>query len=113
MGDWKLIFPHTYRTLDGKPGGDGGTPVGYASAKTGLELYHLGDDVEEKHNVADEHPEVVKQLQAFAEKARAELGDSLQKRKGSGIREPGRLTDAEAKALETVHWPDGKPGKRR
>lgn len=113
MGDWKLMFPHTYRTLAGNRGGDGGMPVSYTSAKTGIELYHLGEDFREEKNVADAHPDVVKRLQAFAEKARSELGDSLQKRKGSGIREPGRLTEVEAQALDKVHWPEGKPGKRR
>jgi hypothetical protein len=35
----------------------------------------------------------VKQLEAEAEKARADLGDGLTKRPGSGRREPGRLTE--------------------
>ena len=28
MGDWKLHFPHGYRTMAGKPGGKGGIPTG-------------------------------------------------------------------------------------
>jgi hypothetical protein len=36
-------------------------------------------------------PAVVKRLLELAELARAELGDSLTERKGTAIREPGRL----------------------
>lgn len=112
QGAWKLILPHQYRTLDGKPGGDGGTPVPYAQAKSEVELYDLSEDYGESQNVADQHPEVVEKLLAFAEKARAELGDSLKKQKtGAGTREPGRLTQEEGQALDRAHWPNGKPGK--
>lgn len=38
-------------------------------------LFNLADDVEEKNDVADKYPQVVKRLLAHAEKARAELGD--------------------------------------
>ena len=34
---------------------------------------------------------VVKRLEAFAEKAREDLGGSLTNRKGAGAREPGRV----------------------
>jgi hypothetical protein len=33
----------------------------------------------------------VRRLEALAEKARADLGDSLTGRTGSGVREPGRV----------------------
>jgi hypothetical protein len=36
----------------------------------------------------------VKQLLAFAEKCRDDLGDTLTKRKGKGTREPGRVAAA-------------------
>ncbi len=88
---WKLYFPHTYRTLAGKPGGTGGKPVNYSSAKTGLELYDLKNDIGETTNVADEHPEVVGRLKRHAETARTDLGDRLTNRKGEGIRDHGRL----------------------
>jgi arylsulfatase len=51
----------------------------------------MAQDREEKTNVAATHPEIVERLQAIAEKARAELGDSLTGRTGAGAREPGRL----------------------
>jgi arylsulfatase A len=40
--------------------------------------------------VAAAHPDVVARLMALAEKAREDLGDSLTKRTGRGVREPGR-----------------------
>ena len=36
---------------------------------------------------------MVKRLEALAEQAREELGDSLTKRTGKGVREPGRIAD--------------------
>lgn len=74
---WKLHLPHVYRTLDGKPGGEGGYPVVYAESKTGVELYDLQNDVGETKNVAAEHPEGVARLMAAAECA---LGRSLGRR---------------------------------
>ena len=90
-GHWKLQLPHTYRTLNGRPGGRDGTPANYDNRKlAAAELYDLTADISESKDVAAEHPEVVEKLQASAEKARAELGDSLTQRKGGGVREPGR-----------------------
>ncbi|HLN29814.1 MAG TPA: sulfatase [Gemmataceae bacterium] len=89
-GRWKLYFPHEYRTLAGKPGGTGGKPIEYQKAKTGLELYDLKEDIGEKADVAAKHPDVVKQLEALAETARAELGDSATHRVGKGVRPAGK-----------------------
>lgn len=86
---WKLHFPHRYRTLAGQPGGRGGVPAKYANAQIELSLYDLQNDVGETLNVATEHPDVVARLQGYAEAARADLGDSLSDRTGSGVREPG------------------------
>jgi arylsulfatase len=91
-GRWKLQLPHTYRTLAGRPGGQGGTPAPYEPRKVErAELYDLANDISEAADVSVEHPDIVKRLQAEAEKARQELGDSLTKRQGTGAREPGRL----------------------
>ncbi len=91
-GRWKLQLPHTYRTLGGKPGGHGGTPVPYEQRKLERsELYDLVNDISETKDLAGEHPDMVKRLETEAEKARAELGDALTKRKGKGTREPGRV----------------------
>ncbi len=91
-GRWKLILAHRYRTLAGRPGGRDGTPAKYADAALATpELFDLAADLGETTNVATAHPDVVERLLAFAEKCRADLGDSLTKRKGSGNREPGRI----------------------
>ena len=90
-GRWKLQLPHTYRSLGGKPGGQGGTPVPYQQRKLETaELYDLVNDISEETNVAAQHPDTVRFLEGEAEKARAELGDSLTQRVGRGVREPGR-----------------------
>ncbi len=107
--DWKLVLPHTYRTLSGREGGADGLPVSYDNVKSGTELYHIGDDIGESKDLADEMPEKVEEMMKYAEQARAELGDNLTKRKGSGSREPGRLNDEEAAEIDKLHWPEGKP----
>ena len=71
-----------------------GIPVKYQQGTAGLELYDLENDVGEKNNVVDQHPDVVKRLEALAEQARDDMGDSLTKRIGKGVREPGRLAEA-------------------
>jgi arylsulfatase A-like enzyme len=90
-GRWKLQLPHTYRTLGGRPGGHGGTPVPYEQRKLErAELYDLVNDISEVTDVAGQHADIVKRLEAEAGKARQELGDALTKRNGQGVREPGR-----------------------
>lgn len=94
-GRWKLILPHAYRTLAGRPGGSQGVPAKYEqSTIIEPELYDLRRDVGEIRNVATAHPEVIRQLLALAEQAREELGDSLTKREGRGTRQPGRLPES-------------------
>jgi arylsulfatase len=111
-GDWKLHFAHDYLTpdaplrSDGKPANfENMKPMGMdASGIRGIAsrhgykveralpaLYDLRTDPGERQDVAAGHPDVVRRLQEFAEKARADLGDTLTGRKGSGVRPPGRL----------------------
>ncbi len=91
-GKWKLILPHSYRTMQGQAPGADGKPGRYRQVQlTEPELYDLDADLGEKKDVAEANPEVVKRMQAIAEDARVELGDSLNKRTGKGVREPGRL----------------------
>jgi len=90
-GKWKLHFPHGYRTMAGRPGGTGGKPSKYSQDKIGLELFDLDSDIGETTNLAEKHPDVVTRLQALADVAREDLGDSLTKRRGKNLRPPGRL----------------------
>ena len=93
-GRWKLQLPHGFRTLAGRLGGKDGIPAKYENAKVEEpQLYDLHNDVGEKTDVASSNPAIAQRLLALAEKAREELGDSLTQRKGSGLREPGRLAE--------------------
>ena len=87
-GRWKLILPHSYRTLGDREGGTGGIPVDYDSAKAGTELYDLRKDIGETKDVSADHPEVVAELMKKVESMRAELGDSRTKTKGKARRLP-------------------------
>ncbi len=89
-GPWKLHFPHAYRTLAGQPRATGGIPARYQQAKTELALYNLETDIGEKHNVADQHPDVVERLQRLADAMRQDLGDSAKKMEGTGPRPSGK-----------------------
>ena len=92
-GRWKLQLPHTYHTV--KEAGKDGVKGEYMDKKVEkVELYDLENDISETTDVSAQHPEIVKRLEAEAEKARAELGDALTKRTGSGTREPGRLNES-------------------
>ncbi len=90
-GDWKLYFPHVYRSLNGRTGGAGGLPVPYdQNTLAEMELYHIIDDPSEQHNVIDRHPDVVARLTRLADAQRRELGDSLTGVVGSEVREAGQ-----------------------
>ena len=94
---WKLHFPHGYQSLAGKPGGRDGAPAPYTNQQIGLSLYDLRADVGETKDVAAEHPEVVERLQRLAAAARTDLGDTLTKTKGTGVRPAGKLADGDAR----------------
>jgi hypothetical protein len=66
-GRWKLHLPHAYGSIHG-----------------------ASPDIGETTNVAELHADVVARLLELAERARADLGDSLTGRRGAGIR---RRTD--------------------
>ena len=88
-GKWKMHWPHSYRTMAGKPGGTGGIPASYTNAKTELVLYNLEEDIGERVDLKDRYPEVVEELSSLGDRMRRDLGDS--KVKGSGFRPAGRL----------------------
>lgn len=91
-GRWKLVFPHTYRSLGTQAAPSGGKPVKYEAVRISeAELYDLKADPQESKNLASIHPEKVAELQKYAAEMRAELGDELEKRpKGKGTREAGK-----------------------
>lgn len=86
-GDWKLHFPHGYRTLVAE-GGKDGLPSAYKNEQTPLALFNLKDDIGESKNVLESHPDVVSHLQALAGKMRAQIGDSAKNITGTELREP-------------------------
>jgi arylsulfatase A-like enzyme len=48
---------------------------GKGTPNTPMKLYDLKNDISEKNDVADRHPDVVERLLGLAEKAREDLGD--------------------------------------
>lgn len=91
-GDWKMYFPHRYRTMAGQPQGADGLPGQYAFIDIQeIELYHLPTDEAERTNVAQFHPEVVSKIQSLAADMRLRLGDALTGQIGKEIRAPGML----------------------
>jgi arylsulfatase len=97
--NWKLVFPHTYRSYETVEPGKDGFPGPYAIGKTMVpELYNLDKDINESKNLFNEYPEIVEELDIIAEKARVELGDKLNKIKGIEVRPPGRIQQKLKKA---------------
>ena len=91
-GEWKIHFPHGYRSMVDNPVGSGGVPGKYDySVKTGIELYSLHHDPSETKNVADEYPEVMNYIKQFANHMRDDLGDNLTPTKPTGQRESGQV----------------------
>jgi len=109
-GPWKLHFPHAYLTVAAEPGRDGkpsnwgklapkaitqsgvegiASRHGYRVAPLELSLFNVVDDPGETRNLAAQNPDVVQRLSALAQHMRRELGDTLQKTKGSEVRAVG------------------------
>lgn len=88
-GDWKLVYPHTYRSYLGVEPGKNGMPGAYNTAKCQKELYNLISDRNESNNVIDNYPEIVAIIDSIANEAREDLGDFLTNSKGKNNREPG------------------------
>jgi arylsulfatase A len=91
-GQWKLHFPHDYRSLKDEPGRDG-LPGPYVNRHTDLALFNLKSDISEATDVAGEHPEIVARLQKYGDAIRAELGDARTKTTGQGVRPVGQLRE--------------------
>ncbi len=96
-GRWKLQLPHTYRSLSGQSGGHAGVPAKYQQIEIKqCELFDLANDRGETTDIAARNPDVVSRLLAIAEQARIELGDSLTKRQGRGVRPSGNVEGGKA-----------------
>jgi arylsulfatase A-like enzyme len=94
---WKLVFPHEYRSLDGRPAGSEGVPANYKQLKATRALYDLKSDIGEATDVSAEHPDIVARLEQAAEKARTTLGDKLTGRKGNEVRPAGYVKQRDGK----------------
>ena len=91
-GDYKMYFPHRYRTLNGRVGRDDGVPIKYEYLDLKQnELYNLKTDPSESTNIIEDFPDIVKQIQHLANKKRQEIGDDLFGITGNEIREVGLI----------------------
>lgn len=89
---WKLVFPHPGRTYEGfEPGVDGSAGKVNESHAIAGGLYDLRRDPGERYDMSAFYPEMVKELEALADEARADLGDDLRNMAGPHRREPGRV----------------------
>ncbi len=88
-GHWKLVFPHPHVSYKNVLPGNDGWPGAYARDTTSFSLYDLRRDPGEEYDVKELYPEVVSELEQFAEIAREDLGDDLQQRQGNNVRESG------------------------
>jgi arylsulfatase A len=86
-GQWKL-----HLELNSKPGSNEGR-----DQKRPMQLINLSKDLQEKHDVSAQHPDIVKRLLAWADKAREDLGDTG--RKGSGQRQAGWVKNPTPRVL--------------
>ena len=90
--DWKLYFPHTYRSLNGKQGGQDGYQTKYEMNRVEkIELYNLKMDISESNDVAEHYPEVVEKIKTLADEMRTKLGDKLYNIEGTENRPVGRI----------------------
>jgi arylsulfatase len=91
-GPWKLMLPHDVNCIvPDQLGGQGKPGKSQMRKITEPELYHLGNDLGETTNLASQKPEVLKSLLELADQGRKELGDSLTKTQGSGVRPCGMI----------------------
>ncbi len=92
MDDWKLIFPHNYKSYENAEQGNNGYPGIYNSLTTARKLFNLENDPGERYDVSGLYPEVIDEIERIAQEAREDLGDSRTGDVGKNRREPGRLS---------------------
>ena len=92
--NWKMYFPHNYRTMNGRSGGKEGIPGKYDFVDLEkVELYDLSKDISETNNVADQNPEIVGKINQLADEMRKKLGDSLSGIEGMENRPVGKINE--------------------
>ena len=87
QGPWKLAFAPQKENSGQKPDG------GVTTSET--RLYNLDDEIGERTNLADQHPEVVKRLKALADKMDASIG--------AGGTHPDRRPEGMVKDPQTLY----------
>ena len=90
-GPWKLFVP--LKEFSRHPHfkkGEGSKPL----------LFNVETDISSEHNVADQHPKIVKELMDLAEQGRADLGDA--NRPGANQRPAGKTENPVPPTLETT-----------
>ena len=93
-GDWKIIFPHRYRTIKSAIIGNGGQPGEYNNLNIEeIELYNISEDITESINVAADNPDIAGELMILADSCRTDLGDALTGMIGKNTRKPGIRSD--------------------
>ena len=91
-GEWKLYFPRSYRSLNGRNGGKDGIPVKYEqNVVNEKQLYNLKEDPSELNNILNDHPNIVSKLEKMGNLARYDLGDKLTNVEGIGTRDVGTI----------------------
>lgn len=88
--NWKLVFAHNTQSYTGPHGRDGkpGKITHYDEPKG---LYDLAHDPGERYNVLDVYPEVVKELEGYADEARKDLGDGLRNIPPTNVRAAAKV----------------------
>ncbi|RLD63082.1 MAG: arylsulfatase [Bacteroidetes bacterium] len=89
QGEWKLILPHKSRSYKGLKVGKKGFPGKTKNINVELGLYNLDVDIGEQNNVAEQFPEIVRELQQLVDLQRIELGDRITGITGKGVRPSG------------------------
>ena len=88
--DYKLYFPHKYRSLNGRMGRDDGLPINYDQNEINShELYNLKEDPSETNEISNSNQKIVNKILKIGDSIRNILGDSLKDIKGSEVREVG------------------------
>jgi arylsulfatase A-like enzyme len=91
QNDWKLYFPHKYRSYDGVEPGINGNPGPYNYKRCETELYNLRTDIREQNDIYASNSVVSESLKHIADSFRIILGDRLTGARGNEKRDPGRI----------------------